>query len=277
MEALTKTPDESTVEEYRNILQSIDWQTAGKALLILVAGFVCVRLVLHFLKKILKRTGIPATVHTILLTLTRVLLDVVVVLSAANAIGIPVTSFLALLSLVGLAVSLAVQNILSNLAGGILVLGSHPFETGDVIEHDGIAGTVREIRVLHTRVETFDGRMAFIPNSSISSGKLINYTGTGRRRVELSVSASYDSAPSQVRKAVQAAIKRTEGVLEDPEPRVFLDRYGDSAISYTIWLWARNEDFLSVKIQLNELLYDVFAEYGVEMTYPHLQVHLKDR
>ena len=124
---------------------------------------------------------------------------------------------------------------------------------------------------------TFDGRMAFIPNSSISSGKLINYTGTGRRRVELSVSASYGSAPAQVRKAVQAAIKRTEGVLEDPEPRVFLDRYGDSAISYTIWVWARNEDFLSVKIQLNELLYDVFAKYGVEMTYPHLQVHLKDR
>jgi len=276
MDALTNVPSEEKLEEYRSIFQSIDWQEALKAAAILVIGFLLVRTVLHFVKKILKQTRIPATVHTILLTMARVMLDLVVVLSAANAIGIPVTSFLALLSLAGLAVSLALQNVLSNLASGIIVLGSRPFEVGHVIEHEGITGTVREIRVLHTRIETFDGKMALVPNSSISSGKVMNYTETGKRRVELNITASYNSPPEKVKEAIWKTVRRTEGVLEDPAPMVFLNEYQDSAISYAIWVWARTADFLTVKIRLSELLYDTFAESGVEMTYPHLNVHMKE-
>ena len=273
MEALTSVPSEETIQGYTNILKSLDWQTGLKAAVILLVGLAAVKLLLHFLRGMLKKSHVPAAVHSILVTLLRILLDLVVVLSALNVIGIPVTSFIALLSLAGLAISLALQGVLGNLASGLIVLGSHPFDVGDVIEHDGIAGTVREIRMMHTVVETFDGRMAYIPNSTISNGRVVNVTQLGRRRVEINVSASYNQTPEQVRKAIGDAIARTEGILADPAPSVFLDSYGDSAIQYVIRVWTAPADFMTVKTTLTELLYTTFAENKVEMTYPHINVH----
>ena len=273
MEALTSVPSEETIQGYTDILKSLDWQTGLKAAAILLVGLALVKLFLHFLRGMLKKSHVPAAVHSILVTLLRILLDLVVVLSALNVIGIPVTSFIALLSLAGLAISLALQGVLGNLASGLIVLGSHPFDVGDVIEHDGIAGTVREIRMMHTVVETFDGRMAYIPNSTISNGRVVNVTQLGRRRVEINVSASYNQTPEQVRKAIGDAIARTEGILADPAPSVFLDSYGDSAIQYVIRVWTAPADFMTVKTTLTELLYTTFAENKVEMTYPHINVH----
>lgn len=273
MEALTSVPSEETIQGYTDILKSLDWQTGLKAAVVLLVGLALVKLFLHFLRGMLKKSHVPAAVHSILVTLLRILLDLVVVLSALNVIGIPVTSFIALLSLAGLAISLALQGVLGNLASGLIVLGSHPFDVGDVIEHDGIAGTVREIRMMHTVVETFDGRMVYIPNSSISNGRVVNVTQLGRRRVEINVSASYNQTPEQVRKAIGDAIARTEGILADPAPSVFLDSYGDSAIQYVIRVWTAPADFMTVKTTLTELLYTTFAENKVEMTYPHINVH----
>ncbi len=273
MDALTAVPSEKTIQDYTNILKTVDWMTGLKAAAILLIGLAAVRLFLHVLRGALKKSRIPAAVHSILVTLLRVLLNLVVILSALNAIGIPVTSFIALFSLVGLAISLALQGLLGNLASGLIVLGSSPFDVGDSIEHDGVAGVVREIRMMHTVVETFDGKTAYIPNSSISGSRVVNMTRLGRRRVEISVSASYDQSPAQVRKAIGAAVSRTEGILTDPAPAVFLDSYGDSAINYGIWVWTAPADYMKVKTMLTELLYTTFAENKVEMTYPHLNVH----
>ena len=273
MDGLTTAPSPETIQGYADILKTVDWQTGLKAAAILLIGLAAAKLVLHFVRKVLKKSRVPAAVHSILMTLMRVLLDLVVVLAALNALGIPVTSFIALLSLAGLAISLALQGVLGNLASGLIVVGSRPFDVGDVIEHDGIAGTVREIRMMHTVLETFDGRMVYIPNSSISGGRVINVTQTGRRRVDISVSASYNQSPAQVRKAIGDAIARTEGILEDPAPAVFLDSYGDSAINYGIRVWTASENYMNVKNTLTELLYSTFAENRVEMTYPHINVH----
>jgi small conductance mechanosensitive channel len=273
MDGLTTAPSPETIQGYADILKTVDWQTGLKAAAILLIGLAAAKLVLRFVRKVLKKSRVPAAVHSILMTLMRVLLDLVVVLAALNALGIPVTSFIALLSLAGLAISLALQGVLGNLASGLIVVGSRPFDVGDVIEHDGIAGTVREIRMMHTVLETFDGRMVYIPNSSISGGRVINVTQTGRRRVDISVSASYNQSPAQVRKAIGDAITRTEGILEDPAPTVFLDSYGDSAINYGIRVWTASENYMNVKNTLTELLYSTFAENRVEMTYPHINVH----
>ena len=273
MDELTNAPSPETIQGYADILKTVDWQTGLKAAAILLIGLSAAKLVLHFVRKVLKKSRVPAAVHSILMTLLRVLLDLVVVLAALNALGIPVTSFIALLSLAGLAISLALQGVLGNLASGLIVVGSRPFDVGDVIEHDGIAGTVREIRMMHTVVETFDGKMVYIPNSSISGGRVVNVAQTGRRRVDISVSASYNQPPAQVRKAIGDAIARTEGILEDPAPAVFLDSYGDSAINYGIRVWTVSENYMNVKNTLTELLYATFAENRVEMTYPHINVH----
>lgn len=275
MEGLTNAPSEETVQEYVDILQKIDWKTGLTGLAVLVLGLVAVRLILRVVEKGLKASHIPATLHAMIRTLLRILLNLVVFLSAANAIGIPVTSFITLLGLAGLAVSLALQGVLGNLAGGFIILGSHPFEVGHFIEHDSVTGTVREIRMLHTRLETPDGRMVYVPNSSLSGDRIINYSETGRRRVEISVSASYNNTPDQVRAAVLDAAARTEGVLSSPAPVVFLDGYGDSDIRYILWVWVESANFLSVRQSLNERMYSAFASHNVEMTYPHLNVHMK--
>lgn len=273
MEALTSVPSEETIQGYTEILKSVEWQTGLKAVAILLIGLAGVKLFLRYLRGILKKTNVPAAVHSILLTLLRVLLDLVVILAALSAIGIPATSFIALLSLAGLALSLALQGILGNLASGLIVLGSHPFDVGDAIEHDGIAGSVREIRMMHTVVETFDGKVVYIPNSSISGGRVINMTQAGKRRVDVKVSASYNNSPEQVRKAIGEAASRTEWILEEPAPLIFLDSYGDSAINYEVRVWTTPAHFLDVKNRLTELLYTTFAENKVEMTYPHINVH----
>ena len=274
MEALTTVPDQETIQDYAAILKSVDWMTGLKAAAVLLIGLAAVRLLLHYLRRALKKSRVPASVHSILVTLLRVMLDLVVVLSALSVIGIPATSFIALLSLAGLAISLAIQGVLSNLACGMIVLGSHLFEPGESIEHDGVTGTVREIRMMHTIVETFDGKVVYIPNSSISGGRVVNMTKAGRRRVEISVSASYNHHPELVRQTIREAVSRTEWILENPEPVIFLDSYGDSAINYGIWVWTAPENFLKVKNRLTELLYTTFAEKHVEMTYPHINVHM---
>ena len=275
LDSLT-TPSEETVAEYVSVFQNIDWRTGLKGILILVIGLLAVKLVMRLVTRALQRSHIPASLHTMIRTLLRILLDVVVFLSAANAIGVPIVSFVTLLGLIGLAVSLALQGVLSNLAGGFILLASHPFNVGDYIEHNSLSGTVKEIRMLHTRLETPDGKMVYIPNSSLSGDRLINYTETGRRRVELTVSASYDNSPEQVRGAIEDAIRHTDGILSDPAPVIAVDNYGDSAISYSIWAYVKGSDFIAVKQKLNERLFTSFAENGVEMTYPHINVHMNE-
>lgn len=275
MEALSNAPSEETIQQYVGIFQKIDWKTGLTALAILVIGLAAVRLILRLVEKALKASHVPPTLHAMIRTLLRVLLDLVVFLSAANAVGIPITSFITLLGLAGLAVSLALQGVLGNLAGGFIILASRPFEVGHFIEHESVSGTVREIRMLHTRIETPDGRMVYIPNNSLSGSRIINFSETGKRRVEISVSASYQNNPGQVRAAVLDAAGSTEGVLASPAPQVFLDGYGESDIRYVLWVWVESANFLSVRQTLNERIYAAFAAHHVEMTYPHLNVHMK--
>ena len=275
LDSLTSVPSEEEVSEYVSILKSIDWQTGLKALITLVVGIVLVKLVLRASERLLKKSKFPENLHAMAKTTLRFLLYLIVLLTVISELGIPVTSFVAVLSLLGLAVSLAMQDLLSNLAGGMIILGSHPYNVGDYVEYDSLAATVREIRMLHTRMETPDGKMVYVPNSKMSGGRLINYSETGRRRIELTVSASYRNTPEQVRFAIQDAMAHTEGILSDPAPLISLDSYGESAINYAIWVYVNSSDFLSVKFRLNERLYTSFAENGVEMTYPHMNVHLR--
>ena len=272
-----ETVDPKTVEQTVAILTDLDLKTAVTGLLILVGGLVCVRLLLTLFSHVLKRSRtIPPNVHTILKTLLRIVLDVVVVLAAANYVGIPVTSFMVLLSIFGIAVSLALQGILSNLAGGVLLLASNPFSVGDFIECGQVSGTVLDITMLHIKIQAPDRRIIYLPNSTVYSSILINASTTPVRRVEVSVSASYDSSPAQVREAVMDLIGTIPGILSDPEPQVHLENYGDSAIGYTVWAFCAGKDFLEVKYTLLEGLYNSFRQHGIEMTYPHLNVHMND-
>ncbi len=265
------------VEETIALFSSMDLKTAVRGLLFLVVGLVLVRLALMLLSHMLKKSRtIPASAHTMIKTLMRILLDVVVVLAAANTVGIPITSFMVFLSVIGIAISLAVQGILSNFAGGILLLVSRPFAIGDFIECGSVSGTVLDITMLHIKLQAPDRKVVYLPNSTVYSSILTNASISAIRRVDVSVSASYDNSPAQVREAVLDLTRTIPGILQDPEVHVHVENYGDSAIGYTIWAFCEGKDFLTVKYALLEGLYDAFRAHSVEMTYPHMNVHMQD-
>lgn len=259
-----------------NILKAIDMNRILIGLLVLAAGLLVTRLIMRLVSRLLKKIPqIDQSLHTMLKTSLRIVLYFLSIVFSANAMGVPVSSFLAVFSVVGLAVSLSIQGVLTNLAGGVIILGSKPFALGDFIETDAVTGTVKDIGFLHTRMISPDGKMIFVPNNLLYNSKLINYTSSGTRRVDLNVSAAYDYSPKDVRKAAIAAIRSVPGVLHDPAPEVLLEAYAESAIQYTVRVWTPAQDYLDVRYALSEAVYQAFRENGVRMTYPHINVHMQ--
>ena len=259
-----------------NILKNIDYERLAIGLAVLVACLAISRGLIRLTDRLISSSKhIETSLHSVLKTMLRIVLYFLSIMVAANTVGVPITSFLALFSVVGLAVSLAVQGVLSNLAGGVIILASKPFTLGDFIETDAVSGTVHEIGFLNTRMVAPDGKMIFVPNSLLYNSKLINYTSSGTRRIDLNVSAAYDCSPAEVRKAAMAAIRSTPGVLHDPAPEVLLETYGESAIRYVIRAWTPAGDYLGTRYALSEAVYQAFRENGVKLTYPHINVHMQ--
>lgn len=277
-------PDDisATVNEAVSETASI-WQALGSsipvekilaAVLVLALCLLARRYLLMAFDRILRRMPrVAPELHSILRTVMRFLLLFLAVMIALNTIGVPISSFLAVFSVMGLALSLAVQGVLKNFAGGLIILASKPFTLGDYIESETVAGTVEEISLLYTRLTTPDGRAVYMPNDTLYSSRMINYTYSGTRRMELSIGVSYDNTPEQVRAAALEAVASLEGILSDPAPAVHLDSYGDSAIQYLIHAWVPAADYATLRFALNERVYDAFRRHGVEITYPHLNVH----
>ena len=181
------------------------------------------------------------------------------------------------MSVLTLGITLAAEDILGNVAGGLVILSSRPFGIGDVIETAGTEGTVREITLNHTKIETYDGQIIMQPNKELSSSRIINYSTLGRRRVVRTVTASYDAPTEAVKAACLEAVAATPKVLSDPAPDVSLTTYGSSSIEYTVRCWTAVDDYWGAYHALNENLRSAFERNGVEMTYDHLNVHVMEK
>ncbi len=184
---------------------------------------------------------VERSLHTFLKSTLRVLLWFVTVLIVASALKIDTTSLIAVLSVAGLAVSLAVQGTLSNLAGGIMLLVSKPFKVDDYIEANGVGGRVSEIGLIYTRITGYDNKTVFVPNSEISGSKITNFTTEDKRRVDLTFSTSYDAPPERVKQTIQAVIAAHPLALFSPEPFVRLSEYKESCIEYMVRVWCATQ------------------------------------
>ncbi len=244
------------------------------ALLIFVICLVVVKVLLRVVDRVLERTEIERSLHTFLRTAVKFVLLFISVLIAAGSLGIEVTSLIAVLSVFGLAVSLAVQNSLSNVAGGIQVLSSKPFKVDDYVEAGGVEGTVQEIGIFYTKLRTGDCKLIQVPNSEIAGAKIINHTAEPERRVDLKISASYDAPVEAVKQAVLEVLNAHPLTLITPEPTVRIAQYGDSAIVYNVRAWCATEHYWTVYFDLLEQVKEAFDKAGIEMTYPHLNVHM---
>lgn len=263
-------------ETIKTTLMNLSFEKLAPAIIALVVGLILAKLLCKLFDRILDRSRIEKSLHSFLRSLFHILLYVIVALIVAGTLGFNVSSLVALLSVVSLAFSLAVQGTLANIAGGIQILTSHPFHVGDYIEISGVEGTVQDIGMIYTHLLTLDNKGVFLPNSEAASSKVTNYTAEGKRRVDLTFTASYACSSSDVRNALLNAAK-VNGALADPAPEAFLSEYGESNISYILRIWCKPENYWDVYFAAIENVRSEFDNSGVEMTFPHLNVHIDNK
>ncbi len=247
---------------------------------VLFTALVCiiaVKVIGGVVAKVLGKSHLDSALQGFLKTGLRVVLYFVAGLVILSSLGVDVTSLIALLSVAGLAVSLALQNTLANLAGGIQLLVSKPFAAGDYVEAGANSGTVKTIGLAYTTLVTPDNKVVHIPNSDVAAGRITNYNGNTTRRVEIKVTASYDSDIDTVKQTVNALIAADSRIHADPAPFVRVSNYGSSSIEYTIRVWCNAGDYWDIYFDMMDKLKPAFDAAGVEMTYDHINVHMVEK
>jgi len=271
---------ENSVQTGVNQLLRGGWGEALKtilfALLLLVICLVIKAILLKLLDRGLNRfSQVEKSLHTFIRSMANILLWFITLMVVADSLGINASSLLALVSILGLAVSLSVKDSLSNLAGGLTILGTKPFKVGDYVEIGETGGTVQEIGLVYTKLTTIDNRRILMPNSLVVDAQVTNYTTEPLRRVDLTVSASYDAPVEKVKQTIQGVLKDHDKILLDPPPFARLSGYGDSAMEYTIRVWCENGDYWTVYHDLLEEIKTAFDREHISIPYPHLEVKLQ--
>jgi len=259
-----------------DLLLSIEAFSLNKllpGLLMLVAGILIIRAVQTLVKRTLAKSRLEPAAHKMVRSLLSAVLYLLLGLMVAEKLGIDVSGAIALASVASLAITLSLQDALSNLIGGFTLLTTHPFKAGDYIEAAGLSGTVKSVGMIYTNLLTPDNKMVSIPNSTMVGSQIVNYATTGTRRVEVKVSASYDAPIDRVLEALRKAADVENRLQEEP---VFaaVSEYGDNAIGYVVRVWTQAENYWDVHFLVTRRIKDEFDAAGIEMTYPHLNVHL---
>ena len=243
------------------------------AVVLLVIGVLVIRLVMSVVQKFLDKSKLEKAAHSLIKSLVKVALYLLLGLTVASKLGIDVTGVIALASVLTLAISLSIQNMLANVIGGFTLLYTQPFHSGDYVDIGADSGTVAEIGMSYTKLQTPDNKVISIPNSSVVASQVVNYSVSETRRVEIPITASYDAPVQKVLDALVVA-GTIDNVLLDPAPMAVVMDYGESSISYQLRVWVKNADYWDVKFALNQRVKQIFDEHGIQMTYPHLNVHL---
>lgn len=245
-----------------------------KIIVLAIVLLVVIRLLNRFAGKFIENSKIDKSLHIFLKTTVKIVLYFLGVMVLAGSLDIDVTSLIAIFSVAGLALSLALQGVLGNVASGIVILTTKPMHVGDYVTIGGSEGTVDSIGMTYTTLSTADNRLIYIPNSTVTTSTVVNYTVAGKRRVDLSFTVSYDCRLEDVKAALVSAAKELDAVLKEEDIFARVTAYNDSNITYQLRCWCKNEDYWTVYFELMEGVKASFDRSGIQMTYPHLNVHL---
>ena len=245
------------------------------ALVIYYIGRWIVRRVMKFMDKIYEKKSVEKSLRSFLSGVVKVLLYVVIVLIIIQVLGINTTSLVAMLASAGLAIGMALSGTLQNFAGGVMILLLRPYRIGDYIDAQGEEGTVRKIGLFSTEITTVDNRIIYIPNSTISTSVIDNYSISEMRRVDWTVSVEYGTDPEKVRKVLVDMLKSDSRVAADPAPVVFLVNLADSSVDFSARAWCKNEDYWGLKFDIQERIYVKLPKNGINFPFPQLDVNLK--
>lgn len=265
---------------YRSVLPSFLHDYADSAISIAISVIICLivaKLVLSVGSKTLERVNIELTLKKFIKSIIRVVVYFILFLVIAGKLGFNTSSIVALASVLSAAFALAAQGALSNLFGGVLLLITKPFLVGDYVSAGGIEGTVLEIGLLNTQINTFDNKRVSVPNGTISSATITNYSTEDKRRMDILVPVSYKATVEQVRQTLMEAIAATEGILSEPaEPMVRVNTYNVTSMEYVVRVWAPTADYWPIYFNLMDNIKICCDKNGMEFPYSHMNVHMME-
>lgn len=247
------------------------------AVIFMVVCFKLVKLLLRILRKSFERSKLDPSVAGFFISAVKIVLNVLIVLTAASIVGFQITSFITILGTAGVTLGLALQGSLSNLAGGLLILILKPFRVGDYIVENNThcEGTVVSIDIFYTRLITFDNKSVVIPNGNISNTSLVNVTEHDMRRVDIPFSVAYDSDMEKVKRVTIETIKDVDGYLPDEQILFYIDEFADSGINMYVKFYATIEKFFDAKWDAMRKLKKAFDENDIEIPFNQMDVHMK--
>ena len=256
---------ESTKDSIEDVNSAIGFSlgnlTLEKLITSAITLVICVLviwLVMRVARRISAHSRLSESLSRFILKVLKIALEFMAILIVADSLGFNVTALLAVFSLLGLALSLSVQNCLSNAMSGITILLTRPFEDGDFVEAGDVSGTVKDIGLIYTQLCTLDNKDIYVPNSDLSASKIVNYSR------------------EPVKAALHNAVSLVSGILPEPAPFVRVSGYGESNIEYTVRVWCKTADYWTVYYDLMEAVGAAFDAHGVSMSYPQMSVHVLD-
>lgn len=251
---------------------------AGRLLIAMLIWLVGSRLIKMLLKLVdtrMDKRHVDESLHSFVLSLLKMTLQVLMFLSIASTLGAEITSFVAIMGAASFAVGLAFQGSLANFAGGVLILLLKPFQVGDFIEASGYSGTVREIQVFYTILNTPDNRKVIIPNSSLSNSSAINYSVNPTRRIHFEFAVRYDEDIQKVKDVIRGVVEAHPLVLDEPAPMIVLGQHGENALIMYTRVWCNRTDYWTVYYDILEQVTEAFAKADIEIPFRQVDVHMK--
>ncbi len=246
-----------------------------RALIIFIVGKYIIGILIKQLNKMLQKKSVDPMLQGFSISIIRILLLFVLIIAILQTFGVATTSLIAVLGAASLAVGLALQGNLSNFASGIMLVALKPFKIGDYTEAGGVSGSITEIGIFYSTLKTVDNKKIMVPNSSITSSTITNFTAYAERRVDLKIGVSYDSDIEHVKKAIREVIDAHELILADKPIFVRMGEMADSSINFTVRVWTYTENYWDVFFDLNENIKKKFDEENILIPYPHITVAIE--
>lgn len=269
----------ATLNKVQELIQQLtNWGiNTGKqiisALIIFIVGRLLIALVNKLVAKLLSRKHVDAGVQSFVKSFVNILLTILLIVAIISKLGVDTTSFAALLASAGVAIGMALSGNLQNFAGGLIILLFRPFRVGDFIECQGVSGTVKEIQIFHTIMSSPDNKIIYVPNGSLSSGTVINYSREDTRRVDWTFGVEYGEDYEKVENVIRRVIAADERILSTPAPFVNLIALADSSVNVVVRVWVKSEDYWDVFFQMNKEIYATFNKEGISFPFPQLTIH----
>lgn len=271
--------NEQAIAETTDIVAKL-WQKAQDyfptliaAAVVFLLGLLLTRIVLKIVDRAVGRAHVDGAAGSFVRSLLRILLYTLLAIITLSILGVPMTSIIAVVSAAGLAVGLALQDSLSNLAGGFIILFSKPFKAGDYIIAGGSEGHVESVSILYTNLVTRDNRSVYLPNGLLASGQITNLSQRGTLRVSVPLSIAYDADFEQARQILLEIMAAHPMILKEPAPFVGMSGHGDNAVLLNAGFWVKSEDYFSVSGSIYEQAKTALDAAGIEIPYPQVCVH----